>query len=639
MKSGKKPSKLAVFILTCTVLTSAKVIDTINVQGLANPAQAPMVRMHTRIQTPSEFDSRKIQEAIKRLYYLGLFRSIDIYAQDETDSTVSLLVEVEEYPSVMSIEYSGNKKLKEGDLEEVVTIRKGQTLTGALEKENILAIEEAYAEKGYLRARVECEQVPTKTPAQVIAKFNIKENEKVEVEQITFVGNAAFSERKLMRKFKTKEKKFLWGGDFDEELYEKHLDTLMIFYHDEGYLDAKVVQDTFWYADNKEDIYITVTLDEGKRFYRGDIFFAGNNVIESDALKAKVALKRGKPFHKTRFLMTKEAIAAAFRDEGYLWVQVRDERAYRNDTIDVTFNIVEGVPAIVRKVDIRGNTKTRDKVIRREIDLLPGRKFRQSYMVRSMRDIMQLGYFDNVDYDMKPNDDGTVDFVFEVTEKENIGQLQVGAAFSPVDGFVGTFQTSIPNFRGAGQKLDLQVEYGENRRNITVGFTEPWAFNTPTLLRGSIFYSYNAYNISNTNDKDIIESGGFEATSGRRLAWPDDYFSVSATYRISKESERITEQTITNIHLIPSGLLSRLSFTLRRDDTDLPHFPNKGSVVYFTPQFAGLGGEYNYIKATAGIENYYPLFWKVVLGTKAKFGIIEPFLNETIDISQWDLFS
>ena len=183
----------------------------------------------------------------------------------------------------------------------------------------------------------------------------------------------------------------------------------------------------------------------------------------------------------------------SYREEGYLWVQVNDERSYRDDTIDVTFDIYEGRSAIVRKIDIKGNTKTMEKVVRREIDLLPGKKYKQSLMMRSRQKIMALNFFSDVKPDLIPNDDGTIDLAFDITEKDNIGQLQIGAAYSGYNGFIGTFSTSIPNFRGAGQELRLNVEYGSEYQNLSVSFTEPWAFDRPISLSGSVFYSNNSY--------------------------------------------------------------------------------------------------------------------------------------------------
>ena len=617
---------------------NAKTVDTVAVEGLSTTAQVPMVRAHAGIHAGDEFNSASIQEAVKRLYYLGLFKSIDMYATKETDSAVSLMIKVVEFPVIEAIEYSGFKKIGKEDIEKAVTLKKGQALSDAAVFENIAALKKLYADKGFLLADIKLDTMRTKVPGMVLAKFKIKEGSKVEVKQIFFKGVTAFKESKLKHKFKTKEKKFLVGGDYDEEKYRAHLDTLIMFYNDEGFLDAEIAGDSVWYGDNKKDIYISITINEGKKYYAGDMYFAGNTVLESDALKSQNAMKRGKPFNKSRYEITRQALEARYREEGYLWVQMSPQRAYRGDTIDVTFQITEGRPAVVRKIDIVGNTKTRDNVIRREITLMPGRKYKQSFMMESVRRLMQLGFFSNAEPNMRPNDDGTVDFIFTVIEKENMGQFQLGAAFSPVQKFTLTSSVSIPNFRGSGEQLDLNLQLGVWTQDISVGFMEPWAFNTPTSLRGDIFFTRNIYE----STRDTTLSYGFTSSIWRDLKWPDDKFSASGSYRISREEIYGSSDTLAKspgLVVLRKGILSRMTLGIKRNDTDKRMFPTSGSIFDVSTEFTGLGGDFKYIKGIVSIENYYPLFWKFVFGPRVKIGTIQPLVSGPVQISYLNLFS
>jgi outer membrane protein insertion porin family len=310
-----------------------------------------------------------------------------------------------------------------------------------------------------------------------------------------------------------------------------------MFYNDQGYMDARIVHDSMWYGKNQKDLYVVIELSEGKRFVTGDFFFTGNKVIETGTLTSTVLMKKGKPFQKNKFDATKEYVVNSYREEGYLWVQVRDRQSFRGDTVDVTFDITEGKPAIVRKIDITGNLKTKEKVVRRELAIMPGQKYKQSLMMRSVREVYQLNFFSNVKPDLHPNDDGTVDLEFNIAEKDNIGQLSLGASYSQVDGIMGTFTTSIPNFRGEGQRLDLNLEYGQNRKDISVGFMEPWAFNTPTTLNGSIFALWRNYYGDQTQY-------GFKGSASRRLKWPDDYFSGTVGYEFAWNQENDTQSTL-----------------------------------------------------------------------------------------------
>ena len=574
--------------------------------------------------------------AARRIEFVRGLTVLDV--TKEVDSAVSLLCKVTEFPIAEAIEITGNKKLGRKDLEEKMTVKKGQVVSDALLFDNVTVMKRLYAQKGYLLVDIVTEQTPTRIPGNVAVKFRIKEKEKVMVKHIAFKGNVDIKESKLKSKFKTKEKKLLWGGDFDRDLYKSHLDSLILYYNDLGYVDARIIRDSVWYGETKKDLYIEIEVGEGRKYYTGDFFFSGNKVLETSQLSRAVALKKGKPFQKSKFETTREYISNAYREEGFLWVQVKDKQVYRGDTIDVTFDINESKPAIVHKIAISGNTKTKEKVIRREMTIFPGQKYKQSLMMRSVRDIYQLNFFSNVKPDLSPNDDGTVDLDFGITEKENIGQFSLGAAYSQVEQFMGTMSLSIPNFRGEGEKLDLSMQIGKLNQQLSLNFTEPWAFNSPTTLNGGVSYS----NYQWTSGQRTTEYG-FSGGVGRRLRWPDDYFSVGANYYLMWKDDWDTNSYHFNngIHLQPKGLLSKLRLSLRRDDTDMPTFPNEGSIFALEPEIAGLGGDYRYLKTITSCDWYFPVIWKFVLGAHSKFGLVSalPGSPGDIRISKWDVLS
>lgn len=630
----KQPIATLILLLVLFTDSFSKILDTLVIEGL-DINKPHVVLNNISLQKGSAFTAIDVQKAVKSLYRLGLFKDIEVHILTETDTSASLMLKITENPICESIEFMGYKKLKQKELEEKITLNKGQVISDALVHENINLLMHAYSEEGFLLADVTCELIETKVPGNVIVKFVIKEGKKIRVKNITFSGNKAVKTKKLKRKFKTKQKRFFGTGEFNKDLYRKHLDSLMFYYYDQGYLDAKIVSDSVWYAENVRDIFIDIKLQEGKRYYAGDFFFTGNTVLEEEALESRIAMKKGKPFNKTKFEMTKMLISNAYREEGYLWIQIEEQNQYRNDTIDVTFNIVEGRPAIVRKVDIKGNDKTREKVIRRELRIYPGQKYKQSRMERSIREIMQLNYFDNVSPDLRPNDDGTIDLVYTVREKENIGQFSAGVMYSQVDKLGGNFNIVIPNFRGAGQQLDASVEYSKYRKSYSLGFLEPWIFDTPTSFSIRGFYS----KFENPYYNYQYHSVGIELGSGRRLKWPDDYFRAFVKYRLSFEEDiRPVEGDIGNLTLLKEGILSRLSLLIERNDTDIPNFPNRGSILSLNTYVAGIGGDYNFVKGIVGYDWYFPLFWKVILGMKSKFGLISS-IGDRGKIARSDLFA
>lgn len=625
---------------TDTVATSnAKALEKLSIKGLVLNSQ-DMVQQISGLHIGSPVTASDIKNAVKKIYTTGLFRSVDVFVTAETDSSASLQLKLEEFPLCEGIEFIGIKKLKQKDIEEKVPLKTRQIVSDNDLFKARKVIEEQYAKKGYLLAEVSVKKVGSKVPGNMIYSFIVKEGEQVSIKSITFKGNKEVSSKKLKKQLKTKENKWWRSGDYDEELFRAHLDTLVMYYNELGYLDAEVVRDSVSYSESKKDINIEITVEEGKKYFAGKFFFAGNTVIQGDSLLNKVILKEGKPFQKSGFEMSKYFVENAYREDGYLWVQIDDQKRYRGDTIDITFNIYEGKPAIVRRIDIKGNVKTRDKVIRREIDLMPGQRYRQSLMMSSRQRIFALNFFDDVRPDLTPNNDNTIDMVFEVVEKQNSGTFQVGAAYSQIDGIVGTIALGIPNFRGAGEDLKIDCAYGWYSKRVDIGFTEPWAFNSPTSLSGRVFYNWGVP-LYYTNRQDTIKSAGFSVGAGRsRLAWPDNRFSIDGTYQLSYEQSTFSynsDSSSSLIRVLRQGYLSRLSCAITRYDFDIPQFPTNGSRLVISPSIAGIGGDFSYVKGTVAYDHFFPLPFKLVMGSKTKFGIIAP-LKAPIKISRYDLF-
>lgn len=616
----------------------AKILDSLIIEGLTTHSPS-VVRNVLEVRVGKPLNSNDIQESIRRVYGLELFRSVDFYVVSEKDSSVVLKLKLEEYPICENIEYSGNRKIKNKDFEEKVTLlKKGQIITDDVLFDLKKKVKDLYIEKGYNLVQIKTELVKSKIPGNAFVTLRIQEGPRVRIKSIAFKGNKEVKTSRLERKFKTKEKKWFRSGEFNKDIYREHLDTLIYYYNDLGYLDASIVRDSVWYGDSKKDIFIEITVDEGKKYYAGDFFFKGNRIISTDSLSSKITLKKGKPFQKNRFDMSKYMVENTFREEGYLWVRVDEKRSFRGDTIDVTFDIYEGRPAIVRKIEVKGNSKTMEKVVRREIDLYPGKKYKQSLMLRSRQKIMALNYFSDVKPDLIPNEDGTIDLIFDITEKDNIGQLQIGAAYSS-QSFVGTFSTSIPNFRGAGQKLEIDIEYGKSQQNFRLGFTEPWAFDMPLLLAGQVFYTMTEYDDGETN-----KSKGFQLTAGRsRLKWPDNNFKIQGTYQFSVEKSSIKSEYIAknNLNVLEEGYLNQLSLAITRYDLDLPLFPTKGDRLTIEPQIAWGPGDksFRFFKGNLSYEHYFPLVGKLVLGSRTNFGLITGLGDHNIKIGRAKLFN
>ncbi|MGL1934761.1 MAG: BamA/TamA family outer membrane protein [Fibrobacterales bacterium] len=374
------------------------------------------------------------------------------------------------------------------------------------------------------------------------------------------------------------------------------------------------------------------TVSEGRQYYSGTYTFIGNKVYSTEALESQLTLDSGDIFDNSKYQMLLYNLQSMYREEGYLFVQIIDKKEYRDSIVDISFDITEGLPASIHKVLIKNNTTTKDKVVRREVKLFPGDTYRQSLMERSIRDIMQLNYFDNVMPDIKIRENQEVDLVFDAMEREaGTGQFSAGVAYSQKDNFMGTLGLTIPNCCiGDGQQASLNVEFGQEKQNYTIGFTEPWFQDRPITLGGTLNYTW--YKSDYSVDNDIRRYGG-RMFLGTRLKWPDDYFYIQGdiSWQMNQQGTNVPGSV-----LLKSGSESAVGLTITRDDKNLPRFPTEGSrysvSVEKVFQVPGVFNEFSYnaeplrqfsyLKTDFTVKWWFPLGGGLALGLDNQVGLI-----------------
>jgi outer membrane protein assembly complex protein YaeT len=578
---------------------------------------------------------QKIQGSITSLNKLSLFADIkvDIDFPDSLDGAV-LIFSVTELPTLARADFKGNKKVKKDDIKEAMDLLDGQVYSRSAVERNRQKILSLCQNKGYLLAKVTTEEGVEKETGRKTVTFVIDEGKSVKVRYITFAGNVHIKDKELRKKHPTKEDRWWRSGDYKEDEFRLGLDTLVDYYREMGYLDASVKGEKINYTADKRHMDIRINVNEGKRYRFGRAIFIHNNIVEDGALTSQLQLDSGEVFNIKKFEMTKFQVQSVYREEGYLFMDLQDQFTYRDTIVDVTFTIKENSLAHIHLVDIRGNTKTKDKVVRREIKLFPGDIFRQSLIMRAQRDIMQLAFFDNVEPNIEQVKDGDasdVNLVIKVTEKQaGTGTVSAGLAYSARDKLVGTVGLQIPNFLGNGQRADLSAEWGPNKKLGSIGFTEPWFLDTPTLVGGSIFYSEQKAYQSNQNDYTRY---GLRLNLGRRLTWPDDYFSISGSYNLTQNDNGYVTNKASLI--VPSGLESSVHLSITRDDKNLPFFPSEGSLYRLTYSKVGgpLGGDFDYHQVETRVNWWFPTIQKLVLGIETQFGML---LGD--NLQSYDLF-
>lgn len=617
-------------------------IAAISVEG-NKTADANFIKLNAGLSEGQEITGEDIQKAMKQLWSLDLFSDIQVLLDKEVGNSVYLILKVEEYPRLSRIELEGNKKIKKKNLEKELDFYKGQRLSPQSIRKAETKIKKMYEEKGYLLAEVASSLRDEKDRDRKVLRFKIKEGNKVVIEGIRFHGNKHFTDKKLRKQLKdTEENGFLFfgGGDFDAEKYNEDLNNLVDFYRKEGFRDAEVLRDSISYGPLKRDMFIDIWVEEGIRYYFGDISWEGNELYKADLLAQYLDFQKGDVYNKEKVQKAVfERIGNLYYDSGYIYSQITpQETPIGKDTVNIQFRVREGSAVSVHKINITGNTKTKEKVIRRSLRIHPGDTFSREALVRSQREIFVLNYFADVRPDVQPINDEEVDIMIEVEEKST-DTANMSAGFSERDKLIGSIGVTMNNFFGNGQTLSFDWNFGRAFRSFQLGFTEPWLFDSPTLVGVSVFDIKRDARYIGYDQRSIGASVRF----GRRLSWPDNFFRADWIYRIDRTqlSNFIPafQNTIAARQKWPLTS-SSISQIITRNSLDRPEFPSSGSRFTLTTELAGgaFGGNVNYHKHILQNEWFSPVFLNFVLFNSFQAGYIEGFGSDINNIPYLELF-
>jgi outer membrane protein insertion porin family len=583
-------------------------------------ADANFIKLSSGLSLEEQVTSDDIQNAIKQLWNLNMFEDVQILLDRQAGDGVYLTIKVKESPRLDKIEYEGNKKLKKKDIDKEIDLYKGQVISpGDLSKVR-RKLKKIYEKKGYLLAEIETVTAPANDSGQVNLKIKINEGSKVRIKKITFYGNQAFDDGKLRKQLKkTKQDSWLSGGDFDEKEYREDLDKVVEFYRTQGYRDAEFVKDSLYYGEDKKNMFINIWVNEGTKYYIGNITWEGNKLFPDKLLVAMLGFQSGEAYNSEKLQKAvTERLGSLYYDSGYIFATVNPvEKPVDSTKVDLHFLITEGNPVTVNKIYISGNTKTKEKVIRRELFLRPGDIFSREALIRSQREIFVLNYFSDVKPDVHPISDEKVDVSLEVVEKST-DTANMSAGWSERDKLIGSIGLAFNNFRGTGQRVSFDWNFGRYYRSFQLGFTEPWMFDRPMLMGISIFDTRRAegygYNFSQ-------RSRGGSIRLGRRLRWPDNYFRVDWIYRLQTvEYGNFTGDLADPVNRSRLGFnqgdmtSSSITLIFSRNSLNRPEFPTAGSQVSFSSELAGgvLQGSVGYYKQVLQVDWFMPTFWGLV---------------------------
>ena len=608
---------------------------------------------------------QNIMNAIKQLWTLNLFSDINVYVDKQVADGVFLLIKVKEFPRYEKDVFIGNDAESTGDLQAKIDLQRGQILKPQEENKIRNDILKLYEKDGYLNAEVNFENfvyhtadttkddievkwknekdstddytvkydlkensylnLIDKIKDRILLVIKINENQKVKVRHIVFEGNKAFSDDDLKGALDNTEEakwwKFWSSAEFDPQKFEDDKKALTTFYQKNGYRDGQIVSDSLIYSNDKKDLTILISVYEGSQYFLRNITWEGSTYIPESVLNGRLGFKKGDVYNYEKFEQNlhgnkdQNDVASLYLDNGYLMFNLKTtETKVGSDSMDVDIHIDEHNQFRVGKVNIAGNDKTKDKVIRRELYTIPGEFFNRGLLLRSIQQLANLKYFnteklygaDGINTSIK--NDSTVNVTFNVEEKSS-DYLNASVGYSGSYGFSGSIGITLSNFSldqpfslGGGQILSFNWQFGVSNiyRTFTLGFTEPWFMDTPTMLGFEVFDTRQQYVYD-------MSDAGADVKLGRRLRWPDDYFYIQGMLRYQYNdildgagvySDGITHQYTVGV-------------TISRKNVDNPIFPSTGSNVSLDGQLSGgvlLPGDLNYYKVSFLSEWYKQLF-------------------------------
>jgi outer membrane protein insertion porin family len=580
--------------------------------------ESDAIKRNIKTKTGDIYLSRSLSEDLKAVYAMGYFDDIRIEAENLPGGK-KIIFKVKEKPTIRVIRFKGNKIFKEDKIKENLTIKTGSILNTFKIRNNIARVEELYKEKNYHNVKVTF-NIHHLEHNQADLEFDIDEGDKVLIKSIAFEGNNAYSGNILKKLIKTSEKGFFsWltsSGDLKMEDLEQDIAKLSAFYYNSGYIQARIGEPQIEYQGSS--IYITIKVDEGPQFKVGNVDITGELVLPKDELINR--LKITKETYYSREIVRNDILALTdvYSDEGYAYADIspRIDKDIEQLKVNITYVVQQGRQVYFENIIIGSNTKTRDKVIRRELQVYEQELYSGKKLKRSVRNLYRLDFFEDIKVNtVKGSADDQMILKIDVTEKPT-GTMAFGAGYSSSESIFGSVSVSQRNLFGRGQILEAEGQIGGRSSLYKLSFTEPWLFDIPLSAGGDL---YNWETDYDTYDRKSI--GG-----GVRLSYPVyDFLRASIQYNYDDaDITNISENAAKSIKdLEGTNITSSISAGLIYDSRNRRFNPSEGSKHSATVKYAGLGGNVAFTKYLGETGWYMPFPLETVGFLHGKAGYVK----------------
>ncbi len=582
-------------------------------------------------KTGEAYVSDRIRQDVDALFKSGYFYDVRV---DRTvnGQTADLVYTVVEKPSVVEINFAGNSEVETDDLREAAGLKAFEILNMNKIREATEKIQKLYEDKGYFLARISPRIENVTEGESVKLTFDIQENDKVKVKRVTFLGNKSISDGRLKAAMQTQEGGFFsfvsGSGAYKQDAFDRDVQLIQYMYFNEGYVQIRVDRPQVYVTPDKKGIYVTIRVEEGDRFKVGTVDFAGDLLFDRDDLFGSVDIDGSGWYAHETLLKDLRTLQAKYGDLGYAYANIipRTRIRDKDKEVDITFEIDKGNKVYFGRINVVGNSKTRDKVVRRELKVREGELYNETRKRESIAGVQRLGYFDEVNFNSStPTDNADVMNIDIVVKERNTGSIQIGAGYSTYSNFIFNGQVNQTNLLGKGQKLGVSIDLSSNQSLFNFNFTEPYFLDTEWSL------GFDAYQSKRILQQYTETKRGGAVRVGHPLA---PYLFGFLRYKLD-DTQIDLDPVFGDPSLTPvptptdpnpkgngNGLTSSATFTLEYDRRNDRFAPTSGVYTSAQIEYAGLGGDKRFTKGFLTGRYYKKVLWDIVLRNNLTYGFI-----------------
>ena len=589
------------------------VIKEIAVEGTRR-VQDAVVLGRVKSSVGANFDPSALSEDIRAIFGLGFFDDVQLRVEG-FEGGVKVTFVVTERPFVRDVNFVGNKKLATDGLQEKISLKLGSVYNPVDVQRAVEKLKEYYEDEGYFEVQISPD-VEKFADGDVRVTFNVVEGRRMTIDRIVFKGTTGLKESAIKDVLATQERQFyILRGTVQRQRLEDDVDRILQLYNDHGYVQARVESHDITVDREKARVTITFVVVEGPQFKVGEVTISGVTLFPETEITRRIALKRGDIFSRAKLRDSIKAVIDLYGTVGHASADVNPKttQATTGSTMAIAFEITEGPEVYVERINVSGNVRSQEKILRRELSLHEGELYTLQKKERSRQKLVNLGYFETVNLTTQPGSDKTKIVVnVEVTEKPT-GLFSIGGGYSSVDSFIGTIDLAQRNFLGRGWEASIRIRAGANTQQGVISFTEPWLFDRPLAAGFDVFNTRRQY-----PEYDFDSLGG-----ALRLSHPfAEYWRWFTGYRASRDEIKDLTETATEALRDEEGtrVTSAVNAALGRDSRDNVFAATRGGQTSVSAEFAGLGGDSRFVKTVGATSYFWPVWFGHVVGARAEAG-------------------